>query len=117
MAGPTPGGANSDADSVENAFDNCSGLSNAAQKDLDHDGCGDVCDADFDQDGISGILDFGAFKASFGKTSGSPGYDARTDMDCDGTVGILDFGLFKAEFGGAPGPSGLIGSLKSGGCP
>jgi len=116
-AGPTPGGANSDGDSVENAFDNCSSLSNAAQKDLDHDGCGDLCDGDFDQDGGAGLLDFGVFKSAFGKSSGAPGYDARADMDCDGSVGLLDFGFFKAEFGGAPGPSGLIPSLKSGGCP
>ena len=116
-AGPTPGGANSDGDSVENAFDNCSSLSNAAQKDFDHDGCGDLCDADFDQDGGCGLLDFGIVKSSFGKSAGQPGYDARADMDCDGAVGLLDFGFLKAEFGTPPGPSGLAGSLKSGGCP
>jgi len=116
-AGPTPGGTNSDSDSVEDAFDNCSGLSNAAQKDIDHDGCGDLCDADYDQDGGSGLLDFGVVKSAFGSSSGQPLYDARADMDCDGSVGLLDFGFFKAEFGGAPGPSGLIPSLKNGGCP
>lgn len=113
MAGPTPGGANSDGDSVENAFDNCTNLSNAAQKDFDHDGCGDLCDGDFDQDGGSGLLDFGIFKATFGKSTGQPGYDARADMDCDGAVGLLDFGLFKAEFGGTAGPSGIPASHKT----
>jgi len=117
MAGPTPGGTNSDPDSVEDAFDNCSSTDNGNQKDLDHDGCGDACDADFDQDGGAGLLDFGIFKSTFLKAEGTPGYDARADMDCDGAVGLLDFGLFKAEFLTPPGPSGLPAGAKSGGCP
>jgi hypothetical protein len=116
-AGPTPGGANGDADSVENAFDNCTAVANPEQKDLDHDGCGDLCDADFNQDGAVGVPDFGIFKASFGKSSGTPGYDARADLNCDGVVGVPDFGIFKAGFGKAPGPSGIPASHKSGGCP
>ena len=44
-AGPTPGGADSDGDTVEDAFDNCTSVANAGQEDADHDGCGDVCGA------------------------------------------------------------------------
>jgi len=109
MAGPTPGGANSDGDPIENAFDNCTGVSNANQKDFDHDGCGDACDGDMDpiQDGNSAASDFLIFKAAFGTSEGNPAYNARADMDCDGSVAATDFLLFKAEFGGSSGPSGI----------
>jgi len=107
MAGPTPGGNDHDGDGVEDAFDNCSTKSNVTQKDLDHDACGDTCDADFDQNGSSGLSDFGILKTAFQKTVGQPGYNAAADMDCNGAVGISDFGLFKGEFQTTAGPSGI----------
>jgi hypothetical protein len=113
MAGPTPGGANSDSDTVADAFDNCSAKANQAQKDIDHDGCGDICDGDFNQDGGAGLTDFGIFSASFGKSTGQPGYNPVADMDCDGAVGVVDFGLFSAEFGTTAGPSGIPTSHKT----
>jgi hypothetical protein len=116
MAGPTPGGPNSDGDAIENAFDNCTGVSNATQKDSDHDGCGDACDADFNGDGASGAADFVTFKAAFGSVEGNPGppaYNAVTDLDCDGGVGASDFVLFKGEFGGNSGPSGITNAGRN----
>lgn len=114
MAGPTPGGSDSgDSDGVENAFDNCSTKVNPNQKDVDHDGCGDVCDADFDQNGASGAPDFTTFKASFGFTTGQVGYNASADMDCNGAVGSGDFPLFKSEFTTTAGPSGISNAGRS----
>jgi hypothetical protein len=111
MAGPTPGGADGDGDGVENAFDNCSGVSNANQKDLDHDGCGDACDADLaNNDGLTGAADFTAFRAAFGTSTGNPLYNAFADMNCDGSVGAPDFTLFRGEFGSPSGPSGITNS-------
>jgi len=109
MAGPTPGGSDAgDSDGVENAFDNCSTDVNPDQKDIDHDGCGDVCDADFDQtNGIVGLSDFGIFSGAFGASTGQGNYNPLADMDCNGTVGLSDFGLFSAGFGGVAGPSGV----------
>jgi len=74
---------------------------------VDHDGCGDICDGDFDQNGTAGITDFGFLLASFGATTGAPNYNAATDMDCNGVVGITDYGFFLNEFGTTAGPSGI----------
>ena len=77
-AGPTPGGADSDGDTVEDAFDNCSSVVNAGQEDADHDGCGDVCDPAL-----------------------------ACDCDGNGGVGVSDFGILSAEWGQVKGPSGI----------
>ena len=112
-AGPTPGGADADGDGVENAFDNCSTKSNSSQKDLDHDGCGDTCDADFDQNGTCGLTDFGILKSAFTKSVGQVGYNAAADMDCNGAIGLTDFGLFKSEFSTTAGPSGITNAGRN----
>jgi len=113
MAGPTPGGADTDGDGVENAFDNCSSLTNAAQKDVDHDGCGDACDGDMDQNGTTGLTDYAAFLGAFSKTTGQVGYIAAADMDCNGTIGLTDYASFLAEFANAPGPSGIANAGRN----
>lgn len=49
-----------DCDGLDNAEDSCSNMYNPSQKDFDHDGVGDVCDNDIDNDGIKnpiGIVD------------------------------------------------------------
>ena len=58
-----------DGDGVPNVVDNCPGLANADQSDLDDDGGGDVCDEDDDQDGLP---------------------DAVEDADGDGLRGDLE---------------------------
>ncbi len=55
--------------------------------------------ADIDGDGVLGIVDFGQFRNTFGKTSSMPGFDPRFDYDADGVIGIIDFGQFRARFG------------------
>jgi hypothetical protein len=117
MAGPTPGGPSAaDGDGIEDFFDNCYLDGNADQKDIDHDGCGDVCDSDANNDGIANALDLGFFKATFLKAEGQPGYNAAYDADCNGTVNALDLGVFKANFLQATGPSGFPSAQRSGGC-
>ncbi len=107
-AGPTPGGASAaDGDGIEDFFDNCQLDSNAAQKDFDHDGCGDVCDSDANNDGTAGSADFTAFRATFQKSEGDVGYNANFDSNCDGTVGSADFTNFRGNFQLATGPSGF----------
>jgi hypothetical protein len=118
MAGPTPGGPSAaDGDGIEDFFDNCSSDANADQKDFDHDGCGDVCDFDFNNDGIANALDLTAFKNSYLASSGSPSYNGNFDTDCNGVVNALDLTAFKNNYLQPTGPSGFPASQKSPGCP
>jgi hypothetical protein len=105
-AGPTPGGGNSDADTIENFFDNCQLDTNPNQKDFDHDGCGDLCDSDGNQDGNVNSSDFTAFKATYLKGEGQPGYNGNYDADCNGSVNSSDFTVFKGNYLQPTGPSG-----------
>jgi hypothetical protein len=94
-----------DSDGVSDADDNCLDLANASQCDSDLDGFGNLCDADYDNDGTTGIPDFNTFRANMGLAV--PPGDPDTDHNCDGTVGVPDFNVMRTLFGGSSGPSGL----------
>lgn len=103
--------ADSDNDGVPDVADNCidepNGPSDGPNQQMDTDGdlIGNVCDCDFDQDGICALGDFNEFAGDF--ASGNDG-GTGTDMDGDGAVGVGDFNYFLPGFAdGAPGPSGL----------
>jgi hypothetical protein len=114
MAGPTPGGPSAaDGDGVEDFFDNCYLSSNADQKDVDHDGCGNPCDSDANNDGLVNALDLTAFKATYLKAEGNPGYNANYDATCDGLVNALDLTVFKANYLKAAGPSGFPAAQRN----
>ena len=81
---------------------------------MDHDGIGNVCDGDFNQDGFVGGPDFTIFLGCFNR-SVAPGVGPPDDPDCnesdmngDGFVGGPDFTLFLQVFNGPPGPSGRV---------
>jgi hypothetical protein len=105
-AGPAPGGPDSDGDTVEDAFDNCSAASNPGQEDDDHDGCGNACDppllCDCDGNGGVGVSDFAILSATWGGT-----VDLRCDCDGNGGVGVSDFAIMSTEWGQIKGPSGI----------
>ena len=85
----------------------CRALANANQRDTNQDGFGNLCDADYDDDGVSGISDYGILLTSYGRVTGDPLYDPDVDANGDGAVGMQDYGMFLGAFTHSPGPSGL----------
>ena len=104
---PLPCGSDADDDGICDPDDNCTNAPNPDQHDTNADGFGNACDADYNDDGIVGILDFSTFRKAYGSTAGSPGWDPQLDANDDGAIGISDFVLVRATFGTPPGPSGL----------
>lgn len=113
VAAPNPSFAgsllgNSDADTHDDIVDNCRDAANETQIDTDLDGCGNACDADYNNDGIVGGPDFFRLKACFGLSvtaTSSLGPCASRDNTGDGIVGGPDFFVMKAQFGLKPGIS------------
>ena len=103
-AGPTPGGPDTDGDGVEDAFDNCVSDANGAQKDLDHDNCGDACDCDFNNDTVCNPADFGMFATTYLLGEGNPNYNPLADCDCNGVINPADFGCFASGYLTTPCP-------------
>jgi hypothetical protein len=73
------------------------------QIDTDQDGYGNICDADFTQNGVIDGGDIPTFLAALG-TSGT---GAGEDLNCNGNVDGGDIPFFLGMLPGAPGTSGL----------
>jgi hypothetical protein len=100
--GPGCTSGDTDGDGVMDCEDNCLVKPNASQFDADGDLCGNVCDADYFQNGILGFPGFGMFVSSYG--SANP-CCLHTEPPRD-RVGFPDFGAFLLLYGTVPGPSG-----------
>jgi len=109
LAGPP---SDFDTDGVADHLDNCSTVINAGQDDTDGDDCGNLCDADYDQNGTTGFPDFGEFTAAF---SSNDEEKCHNEPIPGCTVGFPDFGFFTASFSAAPGPSGTTAGTVA--CP
>ena len=93
----------SDGDGVPDAVDNCIEAPNPDQDDSDGDLCGNQCDADYNQDSLVSIFDFGTFRACFAGTV--QGVCDHAPEILDGLISILDFGVLRQQFtAGVPGP-------------
>jgi hypothetical protein len=107
-AGPTPGGPDSDGDTVEDAFDNCTATVNPGQEDGDHDGCGDACDpallSDANGDGVVDFNDFIILSQEWGNSCPQP---TNSDANGDCVVDFNDFIILSQEWGQSKGPSGI----------
>lgn len=95
-----------DGDGVCDADDNCLAVFQDPTQfcDTDHDGYGNLCDSDFDNNGLGGVG--GSDLAIFGMNFGDAG-ELTTDLNCDEMTGIPDWGIINNHPLGPPGPSGL----------
>ena len=112
----TPAFANGDfdADNVGDTGDNCSERANPAQDDTDGDDCGNLCDANYRQNGIVAFGEIGAFTANFG--TANQVFMHVEPINAPGRlVGFADFGFFVNNFGKVPGPSGTTAGTTA--CP
>ena len=96
-----PGLGDSDGDGFDDVFDNCKDAPNVSQLDVDGDGCGNLCDGDFDQDGVVSGGDFLTFRG--GILVGASGVTNHTG---GGVTNGADFLVFRGQIlQGTPGPS------------
>jgi len=95
----------SDGDCLLDDADNCLLASNKSQYDADGDGFGNMCDADYDQNGVTDIGDFLFFRSCYLQPT-PYGTDCDVaDHDGDGEVSPPEFRRFRSLLGLPPGPS------------
>jgi len=107
---------NCSTNAVPVCSDNCIDMPNStlipdaggfSQRDTNGDGYGNLCDADFDGNGVVDPFDFSTLKSHFGSSSAPD-----QDLNGNGVVDPFDFSLLKKSFGQEPGPSSChTGSL------
>lgn len=92
----------SDHDGLLDNVDNCTLVANPDQRDTDHDGFGNACDPDLNNDGVVDYNDGLIFVERFQSS------DADADFDGDGVVTWPDLQILIDRFFTAPGPSGIV---------
>ncbi|MBI4687210.1 MAG: right-handed parallel beta-helix repeat-containing protein [Nitrospirae bacterium] len=106
-------GFDADNDGIADCFDNCRNVANPDQRDsnageddnttkagIQH--YGDVCDPDFNNDGIVGLADINELRKYYGKSV--PPAPASVDLDGNGVIGLSDINILRKYYGKTPGP-------------
>ncbi len=89
-----------DEDGIIDLDDNCTIIANPDQRDTDNDGFGNLCDADFDNNGLVSFADLNQFRENFGTSN------PDADLDGSGSVSFHDLDIFRNLFNLPPGPAG-----------
>ena len=102
-----------DGDGIPDDEDNCREVSNPDQRDTNsaeddnlsvagEQHYGNICDPDFDNDGIVSIFDFNEWRKYAGQTV--PDCPEDVDLNGDGFCWIQDFNIWRMYYGSPPGP-------------
>jgi hypothetical protein len=78
-----------------------------SQRDSDADGYGNVCDADFNGNGVVDSNDAAVLFGAFGAALNDPGYSPEIDLNGNEVIDSNDASVLFSSFGFAPGPSGI----------
>ncbi|MEM7083100.1 MAG: thrombospondin type 3 repeat-containing protein [Pseudomonadota bacterium] len=92
-----------DGDGVDDSLDNCTLVANPDQRDSNGDGYGNICDPDFDNNGVVNFLDISGWVPFFNTACG----DVDQDINGDGGCNFGDFAVITQFFNQPPGPSAL----------
>lgn len=97
-----------DNDGVIDVEDNCLMIANLNQEDSDHDGYGNTCDGDFNNDNVVNDNDLNLLRLGIGAHLGDLNYQAQIDSNSDGVINLSDISYFASQYYNTlPGPSGL----------
>jgi hypothetical protein len=83
------GGADLDADGIPNIQDNCPSVANSDQFDADHDGHGNICDGDLDNNGRVTAADYTILRNALNTS------DPEADLNHSGVVTLADYVILR----------------------
>ena len=111
-----PSCLDTDLDGICNSIDNCYNTSNSGQQDTDHDGYGNICDCDLNQDWFVDQNDNNIFMLAWLSNSSSPNWNANADFDSDNVIGFMDFNILKQRLSKPVGDNSTYIPTPTGNC-